>query len=211
MLRQLARAKATLRPCILPTLVHRWSGFLTAAAMQALRPLSVTGLRTAPALFLRCSPAGSRHRNRRVKKTWSCRAPFHEGAPVAMTSMRRSSKRATATFRSRTRVLRRPFERASTTAQSTRPSAGCSVIAKRVERATTPTGALGQRQREAQTPQQQGTQAGKREREGERAAAERPGLGKQEGPGSSIKLRTGGSCSAMAAPVRLARAAPTAP
>ena len=39
-----------------------------------------------------------------VVSTASC-APFHKGKPLAMTSMRRSSKRATATFRSRTSVL----------------------------------------------------------------------------------------------------------
>ena len=39
-----------------------------------------------------------------VVSTASC-APFHKRRPFAMTSMRRSSKRATATFRSRTRVL----------------------------------------------------------------------------------------------------------
>ena len=80
-LRQLARAKArdtpaTLRVAYQAALVHRWSGFLTAATMQAfaaslsalpslaffawaaLRPLAVTCLPTAPAPFLRCSPAG---------------------------------------------------------------------------------------------------------------------------------------------------------
>ena len=82
--------------------------------------------------------------------------PFRKGKPFAMTSARRSSKRATATFRSLTRVLHVTRAPASRQTQA---------AALQDQMATTPAGALGQRQREAQTPQQQGTQVGRGERE----------------------------------------------
>ena len=102
-LRQLARAKARDAPAALrlayqAALVHRWSGFLTAAAMQAfaasLSVLPSAGLSCldgpAPALSdvladrtgpVRCSPAGSRH-------TLSLSLAFRVGAlPCEPTSL----------------------------------------------------------------------------------------------------------------------------
>ena len=74
------------------------------------------------------------------------------------------------------------------------------MVAKRVERATAPAAARGQGQGEAQTPQQKGTQVVRREgelgagrRTAERAAAERPSLGKQKRLGRSVKLWQKGS------------------
>ena len=69
--------RAPLRPCAhQAALVHRWSGFLTAAAMQAFAaslstlpsartPSSVTCLPTALARSLMCSPAGFQRMPRR--------------------------------------------------------------------------------------------------------------------------------------------------
>ena len=125
-----------------------------------------------------------------------------------MTSMRRSSKRETATLRSRTRVFvvtrapasrhtraAAPLERAASTPECARPGARCTVVAKRVKRAMTPTGAGGQGQGEAEAPQEESTQGFGGEGElragrngGERPTAEWESLGKQKGLRGHIQL-----------------------
>ena len=130
-------------------------------------------------------------------------APFHKGSPLAMTSMRRSSKRDRhievtdkgVRGHSSPGLTAHAGERAASTPECTRPGARCTVVAKRVKRATTPTGAGGQGQGEAEAPQEESTQGFGGEGElragrngGERPTAEWASLGKQKGLRGHIQL-----------------------
>ena len=107
-------------------------------------------------------------------------APFHRGKPLAMTSMRLSSRRSTGAFRSRTRVLvvfsrqTRAAARSRGQPQGTGPGASCTMVAKRVEKAIAPAAAGGKGQRQAQAPQQKHA-AEQRRRVGKLRAARHAG------------------------------------